>query len=103
MILERGLRNDPTNIDLLKRMLTLMQTDAGPEADKRRASLRDLLSTAEPRQVPTQSWASTREHGRVEEARVHWEQALKLILGLCRRQQPRLAVSQRTNPDLTRA
>jgi tetratricopeptide (TPR) repeat protein len=78
-MLERGLALNPASITLLGRFSDLIRA-GGPEGDRARAALLDLqargLATGPVRYaLGLDAW----EHGRVAEARLHWEAACRLM------------------------
>jgi tetratricopeptide (TPR) repeat protein len=78
ILLERGLRQDPSNAALLARLVGLMNgTAAG--ADKVRAALKGMLAEGQASATAhfllgLDAW----QNNRVEEARLHWERSHEL-------------------------
>jgi tetratricopeptide (TPR) repeat protein len=77
-LLEKGLRHDATNADLLQLMLKAAKMQ-GPDYEKVRASLHGLLAQgAAPAAVHFVLGADALQRGQTKEARVHLEQAFQL-------------------------
>jgi Flp pilus assembly protein TadD len=103
-LLQTGLECDPTDQDLLQRLLAVTRID-GPEADKARATLEGLLARGQaPAMVHFALGLDAYQHGKLDEARVHWERAQQLSP-----QTPSIAnnlaclLSEGQSPDLPRA
>ncbi len=80
-LLEHGLRWDPTSKDLLGQFTRMLQT-GGAEAERARAMLRNLLAKGEDRAgvhfvLGVDAWL----RARLDEARLHFEQADRLAPG----------------------
>lgn len=103
-LLERGLKYNPKNTDLLDRLGAVLRV-GGPDGERVRAALMTLLAEGK-----ASAWlhfvlgADASSQGRTDEARLHWEQAFRL--------EPDLAVvannlawvlAHANPPDLNRA
>ena len=103
-LLERGLKHDPANVELLDRLGTVLRK-GGPEGERVRSTLQTLI--ADGKGTPAAHFVlgvAANEQGRAAEARLHWEQAFRL--------DPRMGVvannlawvlAQADPPDLDRA
>jgi tetratricopeptide (TPR) repeat protein len=103
-LVEHGLGYDPAHPGLLDRLLALTRTD-GPDADRARATLRNLAATGQaPATAHFALGLDAWQRGRTEEARVHWERAYELAP-----QTPSIAnnlawlLAESKTPDLPRA
>jgi tetratricopeptide (TPR) repeat protein len=77
-LLERGLEQNPANVDLLARFSTMIH-GGGAGGDRARAALRSLLARGQATgpvrfALGVDAW----EQGRAGEARLHWEEACRL-------------------------
>jgi tetratricopeptide (TPR) repeat protein len=103
-LLGRGLKHDPNNVPLLNQMAMILLAK-GPEAESARAELQSLLASG--KATPATHFVlgvDANARGRNDEARLHWEQAVRL--------DPRMAVvannlawvlAHAEPPDLARA
>jgi tetratricopeptide (TPR) repeat protein len=81
-LLEKGLRYDPTNKDLLDRLIVLLRVDSA-EASEPRKLLHHLAATGKGSAfVHFLLGSDAMQRGRPEEARVYWERAFQLDPGL---------------------
>ena len=75
VLVERGLRYDPTNVGLLNRLLAAIQVQ-GPKADQARESLKNLLASGKaPASVHFALGLDAWQRGKADEARMHLERA----------------------------
>ena len=77
-LLERGLKYDPSNVALLDRLGAILRK-GGPEGERARSTLQALI--ADGKGTPATHFVlgvAANEQGRVDEARLHWEQAFRL-------------------------
>lgn len=81
-LLERGLKHDPSHIELLDRLGAVLRK-GGPEGDQVRSTLQALI--ADGAGTPGAHFilgVAANQQGRDDEARLHWEQAFRLDPGM---------------------
>jgi tetratricopeptide (TPR) repeat protein len=77
-LLEQGLAHDPSNLALLDRFSTAIKT-GGPEGDRAREALKSLLASGKATaSVHFALGIDAHEKGKMDEARLHMEQAFRL-------------------------